>query len=358
VAIVTAKLVGRMLAVSAVSYGFVVGMTSGANAQWIALKTPGIPRTADGKPNLMAPAPRQLDKPDLGGLWRVYTNGYANNVTTDLRPDDIERSAAVLYQQHQENLLADDPSTARCLPSGPRAFYQAYPTDLVRIVQTRSEIVMMYEDLSYRQIFMDGRELPKEPNPSFMGYSVGRWQGDTLVVESVGFNDKTWLDYGGHPHSESLRVTERIKRTDFGHLAIEVTFDDPTYYRHPWTIPARADFAADTEMIEYVCNENEKDVAHMVGKASDVKKVAVVVAPDVLARYVGTYAFSPSDLAKTHITLTGGTLFFDVGGKDKRELIPLSESTFSMTSGVRLEFRSDRVIFHLLERDTQALKDK
>jgi hypothetical protein len=333
-------------------------MSSAADAQWITLKTPGIPRTADGKPHLTAPAPRQLDRPDLSGLWRVYTNGYANNVTTDLLPEDIERTAAVLYQQRQENLLADDPSTSRCLPSGPREFYQAYPTDLVRIVQTRSEIVMLYEDLSYRQIFMDGRELPKDPNPSFLGYSVGHWQDETLVVESVGFNDKTWLDYGGHPHSEKLRITERIRRVDFGHLAIEVTLDDPMYYRHPWTIPARADLAADTEMIEYICNENEKDVAHLVGKASDVKKVAIVVAPDVLARYVGTYSFNPSDVAKTHITLSDGTLFFDVGGKDKRELVPLSESTFSLMGGPRLEFTPDRVIFHLLERDTQAIKDK
>ena len=217
---------------------------------------------------------------------------------------------------------------------------------------------MLYEDLSYRQIFMDGRPLPKDPNPSFMGYSVGRWEDDTLVIESVGFKDTTWLDYGGHPHSEALRMTERIKRVDFGHLAIEVRIDDSKYYTRPWTIPSRAEFVADTEMIEYVCNENEKDVAHLVGKASDVKKFAVTLAPQVLAKYVGTYAFNPSNTRKTHITLGNNTLFLDVGGKDKQELIPLSESTFSLTSGIRMEFTPDRVIFHLLEGDTQAMKEK
>jgi hypothetical protein len=165
------------------------------------------------------------------------------------------------------------------------------------------------------------------------------------------------LDYGGHPHSEQLRITERIKRTDFGHLAIEITFEDPAFYRRPWTIPARADFAADTEMLEYVCNENEKDIAHLVGKASDVTKFAVVVAPHVLARYVGTYLFSSSNTVKIHITLDKGTLFFDMGGKDKRELIPLSESTFSLKGGLRIEFAPDRVIFHNLEGDTQATKE-
>jgi len=134
---------------------------------------------------------------------------------------------------------------------------------------------MRYEDLIYRQIFMDGRELPKDPSPSFMGYSVGRWDGDTLVVDSAGFNDRTWLDFGGHPHSESLKMTERIRRTNLGRLEVEVRLEDRTFYARPWTVPVRAELVADTEMIEYVCNENQKDVAHLVGKASDEKKLAV-----------------------------------------------------------------------------------
>ncbi len=333
-------------------------MASVAAAQWITLKTPGIPRTAEGTPDLRAPAPRQSNTPDLSGLWRVGAIGYANNVTTDLRPDEIDPPAAALYQQRQDALLADDPSTSRCLPSGPRQFYNPYPNDLVRIVQTPTLVVMLYEDLTSRQIFLDGRALPTDPNPSFLGYSVGHWDGDTLVVESRGFNTATWLDYGGHPHSEKLRMTERITRPDFGRLAIDVTFDDPAYYRRAWTIPARAEFAADTDMIEYVCNENPKDAAHLVGRASDVRRRAVTLAPQALAKYVGTYAFNPSNKRKTHVTLDNGTLFLDVGGKDRQELVPLSESTFSLLSGIRLEFTPDRVIFHLLEGDTHAMKER
>ena len=128
---------------------------------------------------------------------------------------------------------------------------------------------------------MDGRELPRDPNPSFMGYSVGHWVADTLVVETVGFNDTSWLDYGGHPHSEALKMTERITRTDFGHLAVDVRIEDSNYYRRAWTVPSRAELAADTGMLGYVCNENQKDEAHMIGKASDVRRFAVRVAPTI-----------------------------------------------------------------------------
>jgi hypothetical protein len=336
--------------------GAVLGLlASAADAQWISLKSPGVPRAADGKPNLKAPAPRQSGKPDLTGLWRFTAIGYTNNVTTDLKAEEIDPSAGALYKQRQENLFADDPSTFRCLPSGPRLLYG--PMDLVRMIQTPSMLVMLYEDLSYRQIFMDGRELPTDPNPSFMGYSVGRWEGDTLVIDSVGFNGTTWLDYGGHPHSEALRMTEHIKRTDFGHLAVEVRIDDPKYYKRAWTVPSKAEFVADTDMIEYLCNENQKDRPHMVGKASDARKFAVNVAPQILATYVGTYAFDPSNTMKIHVTLERGILFMDVGGKDRQELIPLSGSTFTNTA-VRMEFTSDRLIFHLLEGDTMAMKEK
>jgi hypothetical protein len=236
-----------------------------AKAQWIRLKTPGLPRTPDGKPNLNVPAPRLSGKPDLTGLWRFNADPYTNNVTVDLKPEEIDPSVVTLYKQRMEDLGKDDPSTFRCLPSGPRQLYA--PSSWVRIVQTPAMIVMLYEDLIYRQIFTDGRELPKDPNPSFMGYSVGRWDGDTLVVDSAGFNDRTWLDFGGHPHSESLKMTERIKRTKLGRLEVEVRLEDRKFYTRPWTVPVRGELVADTEMLEYVCNENQKDVAHLVGKA-------------------------------------------------------------------------------------------
>jgi hypothetical protein len=330
-----------------------------ADAQWITLKTPGLPRTPDGKPNLAAPPPRVSGKPDLTGLWRFNADPYTNNVTVDLKAEEIDLSVVTLYKQRMEDLGKDDPSTFRCLPPGPRQLYS--PANWVRIVQTPAMIVMLYEDLIYRQIFMDGRELPKDPNPSFMGYSVGRWDGDTLVVDSAGFNDRTWLDFGGHPHSEALKMTERIRRTNLGRLEVEVRLEDRKFYARPWTVPVRAELVADTEMIEYVCSENQKDFAHLVGKASDEKKLAVKVEPQTLSKYVGSYTFrNPQDLnSEMHfnITLAGTALFMDIGGKDKQELIALSDTTFSVM-GVRLDFFPDHLIFHIVEGDMKATKNK
>ncbi len=328
---------------------------SNAEAQWIKLTTPDIPRTAAGQPDLKAPTPRQAGTPDLTGLWALTAVGYTNNVVTDLKPEEIDPVAAALYRERQENLFVDDPATFRCLPPGARAFYA--PMQWVRIIQTPSMITMLYEDLVYRQVFMDGRDLPKDPNPSFMGYSVGRWEGNTLIIDSSGFNDTTWLDYGGHPHSESLKVRERITRTDLGHLSVEVMFEDPKYYKRAWTVPAMAQLIVDTEMIEYVCNENQKDIPHLVGKASDDRKLAVSLPPDILARHVGTYAFDPTHTMKIHITLSDGVLYMDVGGKDRKEMIPMSESNF-VVSGVRTEFGADYIIFHNFEGDAKAMRQK
>jgi len=339
--------------------GVITLASATAEAQWIKLKTPGLPRTADGKPDLKSAAPRVAGKPDLTGLWRFISDPYNNNVTVDLKPEEIDASVVALYKQRMDDLGKDDPSTFRCLPSGPRQLYA--PSSWVRIVQTPAMIVMLYEDLIYRQIFMDGRELPKDPNPSFMGYSVGRWDGDTLVVESVGFNDRSWLDFGGHPHSEALKTTERIKRSNLGRLEIEVRFDDPKFYRRPWTVPANAELVADTEMIEYVCNENQKDVEHLVGKASDEKRFAVKVDPQTLATYVGSYTFrnpqDPSQEMRFNVTLAGSTLFLDIGGKDKQEMIAISDKTFSVV-GIRLDFFSDHLIFHIVEGDLKATRNK
>jgi hypothetical protein len=330
-----------------------------ADAQWITLKTPGLPRTTDGKPNLNAPAPRVSGKPDLTGLWRFSADPYSNNVTVDLKPEEIDPSVVTLYKQRMEDLGKDDPSTFRCLPSGPRQLYA--PASWVRIVQTPAMIVMLYEDLIYRQVFMDGRELPKNPNPSFMGYSIGRWDGDTLVVDSAGFNDRTWLDFGGHPHSEALKMTERITRTNLGRLEVDVRLEDRKFYARPWTIPVHAELVADTEMIEYVCNENQKDVEHLVGKASDEKKLAVKVEPQTLSKYVGGYTFrnpqDPNQEMKFNITLAGSALFMDIGGKDKQEMIALSDTTFSVM-GIRLDFFPDHLIFHIVEGDMKATRDK
>jgi hypothetical protein len=311
-------------------------------AQWLKQPTVGIPRNADGKPNLTAPAPRAADgHPDLSGLWRVNPDSaaYGGNFAADLKPADIVPAADALYKQRLEDLGKDDPATYQCLPQGPRAFV----LQTGKILQTPELVAILYEDLSYRQIFLDGRELPKDPNPSYMGYSVGHWDGDTLVVESLGFNDRTWLD-GGHPHSEALRITERYRRRDFGHLEIEETFSEPKVSAKPWTITIKVDLWPDTEMLEYVCNENEKDHAHLVGKASDDAKNAVKLAPEALSQYTGAYEFRPPDdptfVMILNVTLAGDKLFLDLAGKDKFPMTPLSATTFSSLGG-RVEFFKD-----------------
>ena len=342
----------------------VCGWAVPLSAQWLKEPTRGIPRTADGKPDLAAPAPKAADgKPDLSGLWRTDSGPYGGNLVADLKPAEVQAWADKLYKQRMEDLGKDDPGTFKCLPQGPRAMIGA--GGWAKIIQTPSLVAILYENLSYRQIFMDGRALPTEPHPSFMGYSVGRWEQDTLVVESRGFKDTTWLDFGGHPHTEDLRVVERIRRPDFGRLDVQITFEDPKVYARSWTVPLKVDFVADTEMIEYVCNENERDYAHLVGKASDDKKNAVKVAREILSRYVGVYEFrsteDPNLVTLVNVTLTGDELFVDVGGKDPQPMIPLSNTLFSAVGG-RLEFVADdkgavtHAFFRAVEGDIKAIR--
>ena len=317
------------------------------SAQWLNYPTPGMPRTADGKPNLFAPAPRTADgRPDLSGLWNKFSN-YRANITKDLDPADIQPWAKTLVQQRIEDLSKDHMS-ARCLPLGP-----GYTTDadsngggMMKIVQTPSLILILNQDLTYRQVFMDGRTLETNPtNPSWMGYSVGHWEADALVVESSGFNDRTWLDYNGHPHTEALRMTERFKRRDFGHLEVAVTLQDPAVYAKPWTVTVTAELAADTEVLEYICNDNDKGQEHWVGKASDQEKYQVKVAPEVLAKYVGTYVEQPKfwrfKARTVQFTLSDGVLFGQVDGKEKERQFATSETSFSGFGGLAVEFIRD-----------------
>src|SRR5215510_11475757 len=229
---------------------------SSFSAQWLNQPTVGIPRTSEGKPNLSAPALRTAEgKPDLSGLWSRISPKYSRNIAADLKPDDIQPWARTLVDQRRED-LGKDYMNVRCLPLGPGYSTAADSTgaEMMKIVQTPGLILILNPDLTYRQIFLDGRKLESAPNPSWMGYSVGHWEGDTLVVESFGFNDRTWLDHDGHPHTERLRTTERYRRRDFGHLEIEMTLSDPAAYAKPWTVAVRAELLADTEMIEFVCN--------------------------------------------------------------------------------------------------------
>jgi len=240
---------------------FSVALIAPVKAQWLNYPTPGIPRTADGKPNLAAPTPRAADgKPDLTGVWNRISPKYDANITADLKPGDIQPWAQALVEKRKED-LGRDHMAAHCLPFGPEySTAQRY----VKIVQTPTLIVMLDEDLTYRQVYLDGRPLESDPQPAWMGYSVGHWDGDTLVVDSAGFNDKTWLDTQGHPHSEALHTTERYRRTDFGHLEMETTIQDPKVYAKPFTVAISSLLAPDTELLEAVCGENNKDLEHLI----------------------------------------------------------------------------------------------
>lgn len=324
--------------------------------QWLKQPTSGIPRSADGRPNLAAPTPRTVDgKPDLSGLWSIREGvAYLLNIAADLQPNEVLPWAAALFTERLEEFGKDDPGNIGCLPVGPRYITGIGQTRFVKIVQTPAVIVVLFEDLAYRQIFMDGRELPKDPNPSFMGYSVGRWDGDDLVIESIGFNDRTWLD-AGHPHTESLRITERYRRRDFGHIQRQVTVDDPKTFTKTITIASEMVLAADTELIEYVCAENPKSQAHLVGRTSEERNIKA--APETLAKYVGVYEAEGERIfgavQRLDISLFDGKLQVDLDGKGRLPLVPLSETMFSWVGGT-YEFVMDGqgVVTHLLTRGT------
>jgi len=250
------------------------------SAQWINYPTPGIPRLPDGKPNLDAPAPRGADgKPDFSGLWGWEHNrgcppegcadldvgqefadiGWSLNNGLPLQP-----WAAALVKATRAANRPNDPLT-RCLPTGPIRLHTF--AGYRKIVQVPGLVVILNEfNASYRQIFTDGRPLPADPNPSWNGYSTGRWNGDTLVVETAGLRDGLWLDTGGTPLTDAARITERFRRVNFGKLEVQITVDDPKAYTKPWTIQLNQPLAPDTEMIDYICLENERDVAHLPAK--------------------------------------------------------------------------------------------
>ena len=204
------------------------------------------------------PTPRTADgKPDLTGVW------YAQRAVDTGKPEPLPW-AEKLFQERAANNQKDAPG-AHCLPRGITNAGALFP---YRLVQTPTLLVMLFEDdiPSHRQVFLDGRGHPKDPNPSWMGHSIGHWEGDTLVIDTVGFDARSWLDAQGHPHTEMMHVIERFRRPDLGHLEIEFTIDDPGTYAKPWKIRRASDLDTSDDVGEYVCNENEKDVEHMVGK--------------------------------------------------------------------------------------------
>jgi hypothetical protein len=258
---------------------------TGAHAQWLNYPAPAIPRTRDGKPNLAARPPRASNgKPDLSGVWHVEPttlaemkqlfgtsvdtldvpgmeadtiSKYAFNILLDFKPDD-----APMRPETAAMLRNSKGYVGSCAPIGiPLTYLVSEPDE---IVQSPRQIVMMFEsDGTHRQIHTDGRLLPKDPEPTWLGYSVGKWDGDTLVVETIGFNERTVLDLIGHPHSDALRLVERYRRRDFGHMDVEVTVDDPRLYTKPFSIKFTQRLLADSDVLENICAENEKDVIHI-----------------------------------------------------------------------------------------------
>ena len=332
-------------------------LVSPVRAQWLDYPTPGIPRTPDGKPDLLAKAPRTPDgKPDLSGVWSgPGPGGYDRNITKDLKPSDIQPWAEKLYQERVRDMGKDSPR-ASCLPD-PFAYYHA--VDLARIVQTPGVIVILYQGTTnsvHRTIFTDGRKLPENPNPTWMGYSVGHWEGDTLVVDTAGFNDRSWLDIEGHPHTEALRITERFRRRDFGHMDFEMTIDDPKTFTRPFSFKMNKTLVPDSDLLESVC-ENDRSVSHMLG-GIEIKAVA----PEILARYTGVYEYAPGRQAV--ITSEGNLLFLQQGANPlKLPLAAASDTIFvSRTEGDRIEFIKDakgavtEFIYHAGGSDRRAVR--
>ena len=316
-------------------------------AQWLTLSTPGIPRTADGEPDLSAPAPRAADgHPDLSGLW----------VPLDVAGDLLDRTrvqewARTLMAEREARFFVAAPRFS-CLPSGP-SFLTLTGTlvGLRRIVQNPSVIAILNADLSYRQIFTDGRELETDPLPTWTGYSVGRWDGDTLVVESNGYNDKTWLHARGLSHTERLRVTERYHRLDFGHIQVDATYDDPGTFDSPLHAVIQMEFVADDEMLESVCNESSEGRSHWGGEISEADEKVVDVAPEILARYVGTYEGYWLRMPITvEVTLEDGALFLlrtppyarnAITSTEKSPLVAVSETAFACICGLGFIFAAE-----------------
>ncbi|HEX4278273.1 MAG TPA: hypothetical protein VHZ74_23120 [Bryobacteraceae bacterium] len=251
-----------------------------APAQWLNYPTPGVPRLANGKPNLAAPAPRTSDgKPDLSGIWAWEDNrpcpadGCADarigqefiNIGWSLKGGlPYQPWAADLVKARRAANGKDDPQS-RCLPRGAVRVF----TDSMykKIVQKPGLMMVLSErEAGYRQIFTDGRPLPRDPNPSWNGYSEGKWEGDALVIQTAGFRDDLWLDSSGSPLTGAGKVTERFRRPNFGTVEIEVTVDDPKAYTAPWTIKLRQPIVVDTELLDYMCVENERDAPHYTAK--------------------------------------------------------------------------------------------
>ena len=267
----------------AAALGAAIALSGTVWAQWLKYPTAGVPRAADGKPNLSAPAPRTADgKPDFSGIWLTSNTNCKNQDPETLicggfelpmGKEGINMGAslpgglpyqpwlAALVKQRIADKAKDDPHV-RCLPD---TFLRNYSMPhMIKLVQTPGLLVMLAEmNANYRQVFTDGRPLPEDPTPSWQGYSSGKWEGDTLVVNTIGFRDDLWIDTNGSVITNAGKVQERIRRPDYGHLEVGVTVDDPTAYTRPWTVTLHERLVLNTELVDEICLENERDARRL-----------------------------------------------------------------------------------------------
>jgi hypothetical protein len=258
-----------------VASALMVLLAASASAQWLDYPAKNIPRAKDGSPILTAAAPKMRDgKPDLSGLWLPDntpgvrgTNGeplpgHFISVTLGVKDEDVPFTpeGLAIYRKNLAGQGKDDPG-AFCHPMGMPSVNTA-PVPY-KIIQTPGLIAVLYEgDTVFRQIFTDGRKLPEVTIPSWLGYSVGHWEGNALVVDTIGFNDKSWLDRIGHTHTDALHVVEKFRRSDAGHLTIEMTLEDPRTFTRPITFTQAATLRTEGDLLEYFCTDNEQDSAH------------------------------------------------------------------------------------------------
>jgi len=250
-------------------------------AQWLNQPMAGAPRTPDGKINMTGPVPRVNGKPDLSGIWQVQgdaraPNGlfglgeslnsrYFRDILSDFKPEERPLTPLGVERLRQHTQPGAFNPTLNCLPDGvPHGDLLPEP---FKIMHTPGVIVMLYEvETTFRQIFMDGRKLPADMSPTWQGYSVGRWDGDTLVIDSAGYNDRSWLDARGTPRSTDMRIEERFHRRDYGHMDLTITITDPQIFTKPISFSVVEELLPDTDLLEHYCVENERDDAHMPGR--------------------------------------------------------------------------------------------
>jgi hypothetical protein len=267
----------RTVALKSLAFGLLLCPLQG---QWLSYPTAAVPHTRDGKPDLAAACPRAANgKPDFSGLWVMQTKreGNPNFPGCEAVSDEFVNIAASLkeglpYQTWAADLVkvrrteqrVNDP-LSRCSPIGPVRLHTWNGPR--KVVQIPGLLILMNElETSFRQIFTDGRPLPADPNPSWNGYSSGTWEGDTLVVHTTGFRDGIWLDATGNPMTDAAKITERFRRPNFGTMQIEITVDDPKAYTKPWTVTLNQSIKLDTDLLDFVCADNEKDVPHLSSK--------------------------------------------------------------------------------------------